>query len=262
MERVLEGESVVGTVSDSTSETSDLAPLQPDSASAELGLSAGLSELRDLQTADDSDPGTGWAAVGSLHGGRQILQSTVVPGLTVIRRYLNDEHHHALLDCADAVLYSATHGLAGAAAESTAPNQAVFLGSDGFPPLVSTVATEVARDLAGLEHTSAVWRRGPPAFNHLLINEYYPGDGILEHVDIPHRFADGIVGLSLASAIVFRLSPVAESDFPGTRVTAEVLLLPGDLYALEGDARWKWAHRIDPVDREEWQGVLIDRGRR
>lgn len=272
-----------------------------------VGIPAmGLAELRQLQEIDDcrlSTPTTAkmvtggaapssrgeWLVVGSLPPDRRVLQSTRVPGLTVVRQYLDDTDHHNLLDCADAILYSPpppacqcchNHDVAEASAQATEAtdgtgvnldaNQAVFLGADGFPALVGTLAACVARDLAGLAHTGHVWERASPVFNHGLINEYYPGDGIKQHVDLPHRFADGIVGISLGAAIVFWLTPVEPEVVLDACVAmvapavddVGVLLLPGDLYALEGDARWKWAHRIEPIEREEWQGVTIDRGRR
>ena len=190
----------------------------------------------------------------------------------MVRRYLTDEEHHSILDSTDDVLGAASACACTPDAQVT--NQAVFLGSDGFPLFVAALAARVTSDVAAMTHTSgAVWRTvgGGQRFNHLLINEYYPGEGILAHVDLPHRFADGIVGLSLGAAVVFRLAPVDEDGVADAGYTGDagdvskgcdVLLLPGDLYVLEGDARWGWTHRIDAVESDEWRGQRIIRGRR
>lgn len=37
-----------------------------------------------------------------------------------------------------------------------------------------------------------------PLFDQMIVNRYAVGDGLKDHVDLPHRFDDGIVSLSLA----------------------------------------------------------------
>lgn len=104
------------------------------------------------------------------------------------------------------------------------------------------------------------------------------------------RFADGIAAVSLGSSavMVFRLAGpgqaaagremswqaatwkkprlpavTADEDAVGDDTGAvRVLLLPGDLLCLEGDARWKWTHEIEPVAADLWGGTSYRRARR
>lgn len=119
----------------------------------------------------------------------------------------------------------------------------------------------------------------------MIINEYWPGDGIRSHVDLA-KFEDGIVSLSLGSTCTMRFRQVLaqgdnsqitdskdrkcvesrakkrqrrsdqEIEKPGTLV--DVLLRPGDLLSMSGDARYRWSHEIpsefsdiDPENGEE-----------
>ena len=117
---------------------------------------------------------------------------------------------------------------------------------------------------------------------------YQPGEGIKAHVDLV-RFADGIAAVSLGSSAVMvfrragpgqaaagremswqakkqkkpRSPPVAEgNEVSRDDDTVRLLLLPGDLLCLEGDARWKWTHEIEPVATDQWGGTGYPRARR
>lgn len=80
-------------------------------------------------------------------------------------------------------------------------------------------------------------------FNQLLarqviINLYSPGEGITPHIDLPHRYADGILGVSLCGGCVMDLQH---------RETGEkhhIYLPPRTVYCLAGEARWEWSHGI------------------
>lgn len=103
-----------------------------------------------------------------------------------------------------------------------------------------------------------------------ILNCYHPGQGISAHVDLPERYADGIVGLSLLSSTVMEFRK-AKADPPGTRTTATtayaVRLRPGDVYVLTGEARWDWTHEIpyrdeDLVEDENGRTMRVRRGLR
>ena len=66
-------------------------------------------------------------------------------------------------------------------------------------------------------------------FDQLTANVYEPGEGICAHVDL-HKFEDGIAIVSLGSAAVM--------DFTFGSCHERLLLRPGDVLLLEGDARW------------------------
>eukprot|EP00041_Stephanoeca_diplocostata_P020485 m.460184 g.460184 ORF g.460184 m.460184 type:complete len:372 (+) comp21590_c0_seq3:245-1360(+) len=57
--------------------------------------------------------------------------------------------------------------------------------------------------------------------------------------------------------------PVPLSPLPPDETQQlDLLLLPGDLMCMQGDARWRWTHEIAEVDSEVWRGVHVPRGRR
>lgn len=72
-------------------------------------------------------------------------------------------------------------------------------------------------------------RSRQPLFDQLTANVYEPGEGICAHVDL-HKFEDGIAIVSLGSAAVM--------DFTFGSCHERLLLRPGDVLLLEGDARW------------------------
>ena len=65
-------------------------------------------------------------------------------------------------------------------------------------------------------------------FDQLVVNRYEPGEGICAHVDLL-RFADGVAILSLGSPAVM--------SFTMGSSARNILLEPGDLLLLEGEAR-------------------------
>ncbi|KAM0792764.1 hypothetical protein ACM66B_002538 [Microbotryomycetes sp. NB124-2] len=70
----------------------------------------------------------------------------------------------------------------------------------------------------------------------VIMNLYKPGQGISRHVDLPSRYGDGIVGVSLCGSTVM--------EFERDSTVHALLLRPGDVYVLSGEARWDWKHGI------------------
>ena len=106
------------------------------------------------------------------------------------------------------------------------------------------------------------------------------GQGICAHVDLA-AFADGIASVSLGAAVVMDFAHVADGR------SAAVLLRPGDLLTLHGEARYDWTHGCAPVvvgaarcacaagltprlcacsiaarEADEWEGAALPRGHR
>uniref|UniRef100_A0A804MVX9 Fe2OG dioxygenase domain-containing protein n=2 Tax=Zea mays TaxID=4577 RepID=A0A804MVX9_MAIZE len=113
-----------------------------------------------------------------------------------------------------------------------------------------------------------LWRE--PFFDQMIANRYRPGEGICAHVDLM-RFDDGIAIVSLESACVMRFSRAeAASDTPkqggsASESTAEVpvLLNPGSLALMSGDARYLWMHEINrKPGRQLWDGRELEQRRR
>ncbi|KAF2539754.1 hypothetical protein F2Q68_00018626 [Brassica cretica] len=83
--------------------------------------------------------------------------------------------------------------------------------------------------------------------------------GICAHVDLL-RFEDGIAIVSLESPCVMRFSPAEK----GEGEDVDVLLSPGSLILMSGEARYRWKHEINrkQIGFQVWEGEEIDQKRR
>ncbi|MCO5571717.1 hypothetical protein L7F22_025464 [Adiantum nelumboides] len=112
-----------------------------------------------------------------------------------------------------------------------------------------------------------------PLFDQMIVNRYQPGEGICAHVDLL-QFEDGIAILSLESTCVMHFTRCLpkvsildseckykeqaqhtyadnEEQVSGKQGKVPVLLEPGDLVLLSGEARYNWTHEINRG--EPWQ---------
>lgn len=90
---------------------------------------------------------------------------------------------------------------------------------------------------------AAAWLGCPPAdLTHALIAEYGPGVQLGWHRDVPDF--EHVVGISLLSAcrMRFRHYPPRPRE-----KSVAIELAARSIYALQGDARWKWQHCVPPV---------------
>jgi alkylated DNA repair dioxygenase AlkB len=90
-------------------------------------------------------------------------------------------------------------------------------------------------------------------FNHLLVNEYTLGQGIMPHIDSPNIFGPVVASISLCSPCVMTFT----NKHTGVQVP---LVLPvNSLLLMTGECRYDWSHGISK-DREEsgiYRGVTI-----
>lgn len=96
----------------------------------------------------------------------------------------------------------------------------------------------------------------PTLPDQLIINEYEPGQGIASHVDCVPCFDSVILSVSLLSACVMLFTHTA------SQAQMPVLLEPGSLLVMRGEARYGWKHGIAPRKSDLYQGRKIVRGRR
>lgn len=89
----------------------------------------------------------------------------------------------------------------------------------------------------------------PP--NHVLINEYQPGQGIMHHTDGP-KYLDRVVILSLGSSTVMSFQPRLSSEEIGCVPQEEcsvqsmsLFLNPGSLLYFTGEAYHRYLHGIE-----------------
>jgi alkylated DNA repair dioxygenase AlkB len=92
-------------------------------------------------------------------------------------------------------------------------------------------------------------------FDHMLVNEYLPGQGIALHRDYS-PFDRTVVSLTLLSPCVMDFRRTSDGR-------AESLLLePRSLLVLSDEARYQWQHGIARRKSDRWHGIRIPRGRR
>src|SRR5216683_4505589 len=74
--------------------------------------------------------------------------------------------------------------------------------------------------------------------DQLIVNEYLPGQGITAHVDCEPCFGETIAMVSLGWAY--------EMEFihSQTRDVRPILLAPGSVLVISGEARYRWLHQI------------------
>lgn len=135
-----------------------------------------------------------------------------------------------------------------------------------------------------------LWRL--PLFDQLIANCYHPGEGICAHVDLL-KFEDGIAIISLESTCVMHFKRVQPScqqnislyeskhlyDRQARHTFAEakavvseqeslitkvpILLQPGDVVLISGEARYDWTHEINRSEGcQVWNGQMIPQKRR
>ncbi|GMK57807.1 hypothetical protein CspeluHIS016_0406410 [Cutaneotrichosporon spelunceum] len=110
-------------------------------------------------------------------------------------------------------------------------------GPSSLPPHLTELDTTLARLLHPLlpPETHALAFKQPLA-RQVILNLYAPGTGISPHIDLPNRYADGIVGVSLAGGCVMTFTRDGERH--------DVYLPPRSVYVMSGEARWEWEHGI------------------
>ncbi|CAN6468327.1 unnamed protein product [Victoria cruziana] len=115
-----------------------------------------------------------------------------------------------------------------------------------------------------------LWRE--PLFDQMIVNVYQPGEGICSHVDLM-RFDDGIAIISLESDCVMHFTSAKEASSSqkgkeedkeyGISDKVPVLLRPGSLVLMSGEARYLWKHEINRKPGfQVWEGREIDQKKR
>ena len=156
-----------------------------------------------------------------------------IPGLYVGRGFLGRAEQEELLAEARSLCGACEAAPPGfVEIDPSRPNQAMRFG---LPPWARDLSLIVREFLA---HGGVLPREDLPDFNQMIVNSYAPGQGISPHIDLA-AFGDVVVSVSLESAAVMDFSPQS-----GGRSKVGVLLEPGDLLVLSGEARWEWKHSI------------------
>ncbi|XP_010429769.1 PREDICTED: uncharacterized protein P8A3.02c [Camelina sativa] len=174
-----------------------------------------------------------------------------INGLWLCRKFLSIAHQSVLLSAILSEGWFVEESINQAMRFGNLPSWAIEL-SDLIRETVESV------DLRLLP-SDLLWRE--PLFDQLIVNLYQPGEGICAHVDLL-RFEDGIAIVSLESPCVMRFSPAEKEEQEEEYV--DVLLNPGSLILMSGEARYQWKHEINRKQNgfQVWQGEEIDQKRR
>ncbi|MED6124510.1 hypothetical protein PIB30_059526 [Stylosanthes scabra] len=173
-----------------------------------------------------------------------------VKGLWICSNFLSHHHQNHLLSAINSQNWFT----------STNNNQAMCFGN----------LPSWAHQLSHLIHTSSSsilphhLHSRDPFFDQMIVNMYLPGQGICPHVDLL-RFQDAIAILSLESSCVMHFTPVvAAADADNSNASSvPVLLNPGSLVLLSGEARYRWKHEINRNPGFQlWQGIELEQSRR
>jgi alkylated DNA repair dioxygenase AlkB len=165
-----------------------------------------------------------------------------IPGLTYLRDYVTADVERALLTAIDAEPWDETwkrrRQVYGAAyGTSRQDYRALPAWSD---ELVTRLYAEgVSEQL----------------FDHMVVNEYLPGQGISLHRDY-EPFGRTVVSLSLLSDCVMDFRRVADAH------RESILLERFSLLVLSDAARYEWEHGIAPRKKDRWEGTSLPRKRR
>lgn len=175
-----------------------------------------------------------------------------IPGLAYISNYVNVDEQNQLLNLIDQQVWSLEsiesqrriqqHGYK-YAYKNDILVAAFHLGA--LPDWAQSIAKRLHSD-----------RLTKTALDQVTVNEYEPGQGLTSHVDCVTCFGNTIITLTLGS------SSVMEFTHSHTKENREILLLPGSLLVLQGEARYVWQHSVAPRDKDMYQGREFIRSRR
>ncbi len=172
-----------------------------------------------------------------------------IPGLTYMADYISPEEAGELLASVDREFWSSElkrrvqHYGYQYNYKKRAVSQATYLGA----------LPDWAEKLASRFHREGVTAVLP---DQAIVNEYQPGQGIARHIDCVSCFGETILSVSLGSACVMNFTKI------GTAQKVPLLLQPGSLIVLQGEARYQWQHGIPPRKRDKYRGSVFLRSRR
>ena len=92
--------------------------------------------------------------------------------------------------------------------------------------------------------------------DQLIVNEYEPGHGISGHIDCVPCFGETVLSISLSSICVMVFT------HRESKTQVPILLQPGSLTRMTGDARYRWQHSIPARKTDTYRGQKFVRQRR
>lgn len=219
-----------------------------------------LPGMPDSLFGSDSDPDSDHT--DPPHHSPLLASSTTppIPGLFLLRQALPQHLHDQLAHDMSASVWTANSDqvmlFERAPSSSSSSSLPSFLN-----PLLAWLPSALLSLPAQVQHLVL----DSPLPRQAILNLYRPGQGISPHVDLPSRYADGILAISLLSSTVYDFRPA--SSPPTDSPTHSLRVRPRDVVVLSGAARWEWSHGIAPrtedvVADEEGEPMVLRRGTR
>ena len=94
----------------------------------------------------------------------------------------------------------------------------------------------------------------PP--DQLIVNEYFAGQGIADHIDCEPCFEDTIISISLGSYTTMNFTHKSSKE------KIPVILPPKSAVILKGESRFNWLHGIPARKSDKINGIKKERERR
>jgi alkylated DNA repair dioxygenase AlkB len=165
-----------------------------------------------------------------------------IPGLSYLRGYISPREEAELIAAIDREPWDT----------SWERRRQLYGGAYGIQQSSVRSIPEWGSDLG-----NRIWRDGfnDRPFDHMLINEYLPGQGIAMHRDY-EPYDRTVVSLSLLAPSVMDFRRVGDSK------VESLLLEPRSLLVLTDAARYEWQHGIARRKNDRWKGLKIPRARR
>jgi alkylated DNA repair dioxygenase AlkB len=164
-----------------------------------------------------------------------------IPGLSYRPNYLSKAEERALVEAIDSLPWDTQWR------RRRQPYGGAY-GKGGTAPPIPPWGQELAERLLAEGIT-------PVAVDHMLVNEYLPGQGIALHRDY-EPYGRTVVSISLLSSCImdFRRCQDGRQE--------RLLLEPRSLLVLSDEARYDWEHGIAPRKKDSWHGMIVQRERR
>ena len=165
-----------------------------------------------------------------------------IPGLTYRQNYITEAEEQELVSAVDTETWDM----------SWQRRRQIYGSSYGHSELAVRPIPAWGLSLAKRLYGDGI---GDRPFDHMLVNEYLPGQGIALHRDY-EPYDRTVVSLSLLSDCVMDFRRVGEPQRKSLLLNRRSLLILCD------DARYKWQHGIARRKNDHWHGHIIPRTRR
>jgi alkylated DNA repair dioxygenase AlkB len=165
-----------------------------------------------------------------------------VPGLTVVGNFINQHQHDWLVRKIDSLPW-----------DNRLKRRTQHYGWN-YRYDRSLLSRD--RDFLGelpewLKRLSGHLKEWLPICDEVLVNEYLKGQRISAHIDHSSNFGPTIISLSLCSSGTLIYRKAGES--------IKIRVNPCDLVIMDGEARSKWSHELEPVKEQRRMSITFRR---